>query len=74
MLSVGELHLTEFNPDAKLEVFGQEINPFLQEDEKGKLVPQTIEEYFKREVLPHVSDAWIDEKKIKTGYEINFTK
>ena len=27
MLSVGEQHLTEFNPNAKLEVFGQEINP-----------------------------------------------
>ncbi|MCA6363515.1 MAG: SAM-dependent DNA methyltransferase [Bacteroidetes bacterium] len=39
-------------------------------------VPLTddIETYFKREVLPHVPDAWIDEKKTKTGYEINFTK
>ncbi len=27
MLSIGEQHLTDFNPDAKLEVFGQEINP-----------------------------------------------
>jgi len=27
MLSIGEQHLTEFNPNAKLEVFGQEINP-----------------------------------------------
>ncbi|MBK7105535.1 MAG: SAM-dependent DNA methyltransferase [Ignavibacteriae bacterium] len=33
-----------------------------------------IEEYFKREVLPHVPDAWIDETKTKIGYEINFTK
>ncbi len=33
-----------------------------------------IEEYMKREVLPHVPDAWIDEKKTLTGYEINFTK
>ena len=48
--------------------------PFLQEDKEGKLVPQTIKEYFTREVLPHVPDAWIDEKKTKTGYEINFTK
>ena len=28
----------------------------------------------KREVLPHVPDAWVDEKKTKIGYEINFTK
>jgi len=27
MLSVGEMHLKSLNPDAKLEVFGQEINP-----------------------------------------------
>jgi type I restriction enzyme M protein len=35
---------------------------------------ENIHEYFEREVLPHVPDAWIDETKTKTGYEINFTK
>jgi type I restriction enzyme M protein len=39
-----------------------------------KLMTQTIEEYFEREVKPHVPDAWIDETKTKVGYEINFTK
>ena len=29
-----------------------------------------VEEYFKREVLPHVPDAWIDHSKTKVGYEI----
>ncbi len=29
-----------------------------------------IEDYFKREVLPHVPDAWIDHSKTKVGYEI----
>jgi len=33
-----------------------------------------IEEYFKKEVLPHVPDAWMDRTKDKVGYEINFTK
>jgi len=33
-----------------------------------------IDEYFKREVLPHVPDAWMDRSKDKVGYEINFTK
>lgn len=33
-----------------------------------------IEGYFKAEVLPHVPDAWIDEKKTKVGYEIPFTR
>jgi len=35
---------------------------------------EDINEYFEREVLPHVPDAWIDESKTKIGYEINFTK
>lgn len=35
---------------------------------------EDINAYFKREVLPHVPDAWIDESKTKVGYEINFTK
>ena len=48
--------------------------PFLRKNENGKLVRQTIDEYFRREVKPHVSDAWIDESKTKIGYEINFTK
>lgn len=35
---------------------------------------EDIHEYFAREVLPHVSDAWIDESKTKIGYEIPFTR
>ncbi|MBN1618746.1 SAM-dependent DNA methyltransferase, partial [Candidatus Dojkabacteria bacterium] len=31
-------------------------------------------EYFEREVLPYVPDAWIDTSKTKIGYEINFNK
>ena len=31
---------------------------------------ENIEAYFKREVLPHVPDAWIDHDKTKVGYEI----
>ena len=33
-----------------------------------------VTEYFEREVLPHVPDAWIDETKTKIGYEIPFTR
>lgn len=33
-----------------------------------------INEYFKREVLPHVPDAWMDRSKDKVGYEINFNR
>ena len=39
-------------------------------------VPMTddIQRYFEREVLPYAPDAWIDEKKTKTGYEIPMTR
>jgi len=33
-----------------------------------------IAAYFKREVLPHAPDAWIDEEKSKVGYEIPFNR
>ncbi len=48
--------------------------PFLKLDTDKKLVPQTISEYFNREVKPHLPTAWVDESKTKIGYEINFTK
>lgn len=35
---------------------------------------QDIQEYFEREVLAHVPDAWIDETKSTIGYEISFTR
>jgi type I restriction enzyme M protein len=35
---------------------------------------QDIDEYFKKEVLPHVPDAWMDRTKDKVGYEINFNR
>ena len=39
-------------------------------------VPYTddITDYFKREVLPHAPDAWIDADKTKVGYEIPFNR
>ena len=35
---------------------------------------EDVEEYFQREVLPHVPDAWIDHDKTKIGYEIPFNR
>ncbi|MFD0328330.1 N-6 DNA methylase [Streptacidiphilus monticola] len=35
---------------------------------------EDVEDYLKREVLPHVPDAWIDDTKTKIGYEIPFTR
>ena len=50
-----------------------EADPELRDTE---IIPLTenIEEYFEREVLPHVPDAWIDEDETKIGYEIPFTR
>jgi type I restriction enzyme M protein len=35
---------------------------------------EDIGAYFKREVLPHAPDAWIDDAKSKVGYEIPFNR
>ena len=35
---------------------------------------ENIDDYFEREVKPHLPDAWMDRSKDKRGYEINFTK
>ncbi|MBF0537200.1 MAG: SAM-dependent DNA methyltransferase [Nitrospirae bacterium] len=45
----------------------------LRDYEKVPLT-DSIDEYFRREVLPHVPDAWMDRSKDKVGYEISFTK
>jgi type I restriction enzyme M protein len=33
-----------------------------------------IDEYYEREVKPHLPTSWMDRTKDKIGYEINFTK
>lgn len=50
-----------------------EPDPQLRDTENVPL-KEDIHEYFAREVTPHVPDAWIDETKTKTGYEIPFTR
>ena len=45
----------------------------LRDSEKIPL-KQDIEDYFEREVKPYYNNAWMDRKKDKIGYEINFTK
>jgi len=60
-----------------------EPDPDLRDTESVPL-GEDIYEYFKREVIPHVSDAWISQEKKyrdhkdgqigKIGYEISFTR
>jgi len=68
---------TKGKPKADSTLRDYENIPFLREVKthgRPSLMPQTIEQYFKREVKPHLPTAWIDETKTKIGYEINFTK
>jgi type I restriction enzyme M protein len=48
-------------------------DPELRDTENVPL-NEDIETYFKREVLPHASDAWIDKEKTRIGYEIPFNR
>ena len=50
-----------------------EPDPELRDYENVPL-GEDVQEYLKREVHPHVPDAWIDESKTKIGYEIPFTR
>ncbi len=50
-----------------------EPDPDLRDTEQVPL-QEDIDEYIEREVLPHVTDAWIDYDKTAIGYEISFTR
>ncbi len=39
-------------------------------DTENVPLSEDVETYFKREVLPHAPDAWIDHEKTQVGYEI----
>jgi type I restriction enzyme M protein len=43
-------------------------------DTENVPLDQDINEYFEREVLQHIPDAWIDTSKTVRGYEISFTR
>lgn len=60
----GELCVAEYEPD-----------PDLRDTEEVPLLEEGgVEAFFKREVLPHTPDAWIDNSKTRIGYEINFNR
>ena len=52
---------------------GFEPDPALR-DFENVLLKEDIEAYFEYEVRPHVPDAWMDRRKDKVGYEINFNR
>jgi len=50
-----------------------EADPDLRDFENIPLT-EDVDAFFKREVLPHIPDAWMDRTKDKIGYEINFNR
>ncbi|WP_061010288.1 class I SAM-dependent DNA methyltransferase [Vibrio sp. CUB2] len=76
-------HLGEHDDEAEVcKIRGKvEANPDLRDNENVPLT-ETVDEYFDREVLPHVPDAWIDLNKTDeldgkvgvVGYEIAFNR
>lgn len=71
---------TDIDPSAQPVVLSRsgtqveyEADPKLRDFENVPL-KQDIGDYFQREVLPHVPDAWVAHDKTKVGYEINFNR
>jgi type I restriction enzyme M protein len=53
---------------------GQPVPDANLRDSENVPLNEDVETYFKREVLPHCPDAWIDHEKTKVGYEIPFNR
>ena len=70
---VVERPLRDANGELILKKGRKQADSALRDTENVPLT-EDIEEYFAREVLPFASDAWIDKKKSKVGYEIPFTR
>jgi type I restriction enzyme M protein len=53
---------------------GKPVSDPDQKDIENVPMKESIDAYFKREVLPFAPDAWYDKTKMKVGYEIAFNK
>jgi type I restriction enzyme M protein len=66
---------TEKDPEAKPVRVGKGFEPDPdQRDFENVPLKENVDEYFEREVLPHIPDAWMDRSKDKVGYEITFNR
>jgi type I restriction enzyme M protein len=59
---------------AKGKAKGQPVPDTDLRDTENVPLSEDVEAYFRREVLPHAPDAWIDHDKTKVGYEIPFNR
>ena len=50
------------------------FGPDMPNDDLVEAMRPVIDAYIAAEVLPHVSDAWVDYTKTKVGYEIPITR
>ena len=62
------------NGDIKTDKKGNPKPDTSKRDSERVPLSESVEEYYDREVKPHVPDSWMDRSKDKVGYEINFTK
>ena len=53
---------------------GQPMPDAALRDTENVPLSEDVDTYFKREVLPHAADAWIDREKTKVGFEIPFNR
>jgi type I restriction enzyme M protein len=53
---------------------GQPVPDSNLRDTENVPLSEDVGAYFKREVLPHALDAWIDPEKTQVGYEIPFNR
>lgn len=61
--------------EGKPAVVEYEADSSLRDTEQVPLLEEGgIEAFLRREVLPHVPDAWYDPGSVKIGYEISFTR
>jgi len=67
--------VTDENAEPVKSKEGFEADKNLTDTEKVPLLYEGgIKAFYGNEVKPYVPDAWIDEKSIKVGYELSFTK
>ena len=65
----------EIKIDGQKAIVEYETDTDLRDTEQVPLLEDGgIEAFIRREVLPHVPDAWFDESATKIGYEISFTR
>ncbi|MDG4774972.1 class I SAM-dependent DNA methyltransferase [Solwaraspora sp. WMMD792] len=63
------------DPDGEVQMVKGEPEPDTElRDYENVPLHEDVDEYLRREVIPHVPDAWIDHDKTKIGYEIPFTR